>query len=189
LKFELIVDRRLLDHVFMTIRASIVLGEHTQQLTLFPVLQETDEHVALKLAAYVLFHALQPSFETSLKHPALEGQDYVPDLMAFDLQNRITLWMECGKTTVNKLSKVRKRYRAARVIVLTTQPREGGQQREELEREGLAGVEIWAFPEGAFRRWQGLIRESNDIIGEAAENSLNLVVNNDVFVTDLQRIS
>ena len=32
------------------------------------------------------------------------------------------------------------------------------------------------------------LKPINDIIGEAAENAMNLVVNDDLFVTELQRV-
>jgi uncharacterized protein YaeQ len=173
----------------VTLRASIHLNGRSAALTLFPVLQETTEHLLLKIAAFLFFFEKNPTIETAATHIALQGQDYWPDLLAADLTGGVTLWVECGKTTLHKLSKVSRRFRDARVIVLTTHPRQGRQQAEEVAREGLRGIEVWSFAEGEFQRWAAAAGEQNDIIGEASETSLNLVINSELYLTDLERIA
>src|ERR1700761_7609430 len=109
----------------MKIRASLHLGELEETISIFPILQETDEHLALKLAAYIFFAAQKPLILSSAQqHSALANQDFAPDLLAVDLTNQVTLWIECGKTTSNKLEKTVKRFRHARIIILTALPRE-----------------------------------------------------------------
>jgi len=173
----------------MRIRASIHLEEESHTLNLFPVLEETDDHLALKLAAYVLYHRDKPQMVTSPEqHPALAGQDYCPDFIQADLTNQVTLWLECGKTTINKLTKATRRHRDARLIMLLALPHEGKQMKETFMKEGLDRVEVWTFAEGEFYRWRALVQEQTDIIGEANERSMNLVINGDVFVTELMKI-
>jgi len=156
---------------------------------LFPVLQETDDHLLLKLASFIFFHPKDPRVITSpQQHQALVGQDFAPDLMTADDTNQVTLWIQCGKTTLHKLDKVTKRFREARIWMLMSQPHEGKQMAESLDSEGNTRIEVWTFKYGEFGRWKTLVQEQNDIIGEATETSMNLVINNEMFMTELERV-
>ena len=173
----------------MKIRSSIHLDGKTYPFQLFPVLQETDDHLMLKLASFIFFHSLEPFVVTSpQQHDALIGQDFAPDLMTADLTNQVTLWIQCGKTTQHKLDKVTKRFRGARIWMLMPQPTEAKQMAESLDSEGNTRIEVWCFKYGEFSRWKSLVQEQNDIIGEANEASMNLVINNEMFMTELERI-
>lgn len=173
----------------MKIRSSIHLGGRSFSLPLTPILEETDEHLCLKLAAAVFYHAWEPLVISSpQQHPALAGQDFAPDLMAADLSNRVTLWIECAKTTLHKLEKATKRFRDARIVMLMARPNEAKPMAESLENEGHSRIEVWSFPYGEFDRWKALVQEQNDIIGEATETSMNLVINNEMFMTELERV-
>jgi uncharacterized protein YaeQ len=173
----------------MKIRSTIHLDEKSYTLQLYPVLQETDDHLALKLAAFVFFHAREPLVISSpQQHSALTGQDFAPDLMTADDTNQVTLWIECGKTTLHKLDKVTKRFREARIWMLMPGPTEAKQMAESLAGEGNKRIEVWCFGWGEFERWKNLVQEQTDIIGEATETSMNLVINNEMFVTELERV-
>jgi len=171
------------------IRASIHLGQKSFSLQLFPVLQETGDHLLLKLAAGIFFHDREPvTVSSPQQQSALAGQDFAPDLIAVDLTNRVTFWVECGKTTLHKLDKVTKRFRDARIVMLLAHPQEARQMAEALEGEENTRIEVWSFRQGEFDRWKALVQEQNDIIGEATETSMNLVINNEMFMTELQRV-
>ena len=143
----------------------------------------------LKLAAGLFFHEWEPVVVSSpQQHPALAGQDFAPDLLAVDLTQRVTLWVECAKTTLHKLDKAVKRFRDARIFMLMAHPLEAKQMAKSLEGEGHKRIEVWSFQQGEFARWKGLVQEKNDIIGEATETSMNLVINNEMFMTELQRV-
>ena len=172
----------------MKIRATLHVDGRSTALLVCPVMQETTEHVLLKLAAAVLFAKREPILSPSSQHPALRDQDFLPDLVHVNDHNEVTLWIECGGTTLHKMEKVAKRYRDARLIVLTATPVEGATIKENLPQEPWNRWEIFAFPHGEFARWKQLIRESNDLIGEADERSMNLVVNEEMYVMDLETI-
>lgn len=174
----------------MKIRASLHLGETDRTLQIYPVLQETDDHLRLKLAACVLFHQADPLLISSpQQHDALAGQDFAPDLMTADDTNQVTLWIECGKTTAHKLEKSAKRFRTARMVMLLAHPHEAKAMAEVASDIGQGRIDVWAFKVGEFERWGRLVAEQTDIIGEADERSMNLVVNGEVFVTELERFS
>jgi uncharacterized protein YaeQ len=172
----------------MKIRATLHLDGKSSQLAVYPILSETMDHVLLKLAAGILFAKHEPILSPSSQHPALQGQDFLPDLMQANDHNEVTLWIECGKTTQHKLEKVAKRYRDARLIMLTHNPIEGKQLAETLPDEKWNRWEISAFQHGEFERWRQVVKESSEFIGEADERSMNLVVNEDLYVTDLEKI-
>ena len=155
---------------------------------LVPVLEETNDHLMLKLAAFVFFHAQEPIVITSpQQHPALAGQDFAPDFMTADDTNRVTLWIQCGKTTLHKLGKATNRFRDARIWMLMAQPHEAKAMAQSLDSEGNDRIEVWSFQYGEFDRWRKFVKEQNDIIGEANETSMNLVINNEMFMTELTR--
>ena len=93
----------------MKIRSTLHLGDQPVQILLVPILSETLDHLLLKLAAAVLFHKTEPIVSPSSQHPALQGQDFLPDLVKVNDTNDVTLWIECGKTTLHKIEKVSKR--------------------------------------------------------------------------------
>jgi hypothetical protein len=172
----------------MKIRASLYLNGQEKQLVLFPVMQETTDHLLLKLAAAILFDRPDLILSPTLQHPALREQEFIPDLLHVNDQNEVTLWLECGKTTLHKMEKVAKRYRDARLVMLTDNPIEGRQIAENLPSEKWNRWEILSFQHGEFVRWRASVKESNDVMGEADERSMNLVVNEDVYVTELEKI-
>jgi uncharacterized protein YaeQ len=171
----------------MKIRAALHLNGREQVLQLYQGLQETDEHMVLKLAGAIFFFDREVSAEMGATHPALAGQEYWPDLLAADLTNQVTLWVECGKTTVHKLEKASRRFRGARIVILTALPHQARQQMEEVRAADLKGIEAWSFREGEFKRWSALVQERSDVIGESSETGMNLVINNETFETELQR--
>lgn len=172
----------------MKIRSSIHLNGDSANLNLFPTIQETVEHLVLKLAGSLFFFGWRPTIETGATHPALQSQEYYPDLMATDEGGQITLWIECGKTTSHKLEKASKRFRQARILVLTPQPLQGEQQAKMVKEENLR-VEVWSFDRGEYDRWLQLVRDRNDIIGESTESTLNLVINAQPYMTQLIRLA
>ncbi len=72
--------------------------------------------------------------------------------------------------------------------MLVPSPLEAKQMAESLEREGNTRIEIWCFKFGEFDRWRKLVQEQSDIIGEATETSMNLVINSEMFITELEKI-
>jgi uncharacterized protein YaeQ len=172
----------------MKIRSTIHLDGKTTSLPLFPVLQETDDHLMLKLASFIFFYSKEPLVITSpQQHSALIGQDFSPDVMTADDTGQVTLWIQCGKTTLHKLDKITKRFREARLWMLMAQPVEAKLMAASLESEGNSRFKVWSFKYGEFARWKTLVQEQNDIIGEATETSMNLVINSQMFMTELER--
>lgn len=144
----------------------------------------------MKLAGYVMFLPLAPVVEPSSDHPSLAGLDVKPDLFALDAGGDITLWVECGEVSINKLDKVARRLTRARVVVIKSTLAQAKRLRETLTNEVRQGdrVEIWTWPPGAFETWIKAIDEKIEIFGDAHEKSFNLVLNNVPYAVDLVEV-
>lgn len=171
----------------MKIRCDLHVNGGHRRLVLVPQEHETLEHIALKLTAYVLFWDWEPSIELSLKHPALLGQEFKPDLVALDEAGGIRLWVECGKVALHKLDKLTRRYPSAKLVVLKASPEEGRRLREDvkdkLDRHAL--LEIWCWSKADFAAWSSALRPDVFVGGEALGRSLNLVINDTPLAADL----
>src|SRR3989338_4725210 len=160
----------------MQSRCAVQFGNDRKKLILTGQDNETLEHLALKLAGFVLFFGWDPVVEISPKHPALNGQEFRPDLPAFNSAGEIFLWIECGNVTTHKLDKIIRRNRQARIVVLKGTEREAHNLRRALEKNEVtdAGrVEILAFPEGRILEWAGILDDSVEVYGEVSERSFN----------------
>ena len=171
----------------MQIRCSIQMGDVQKKIVLVSQTNETPQLLALKLAAYILFLDYNPYLELSAKNPALAGQEFRPDILALDESGAIKLWVECGNTTTNKLDKLIRRYREARIAVLKAYPHETENLRRHLEKNEVLHshrIEVWSFPEGVFDDWYNALGETVDVVGEHSDRSFNLVMNSVPFCFD-----
>ena len=151
--------------------------------------EETSEHVALRLAAAILFFDREPALEVGPSHQAVMDIGFYPDLLVVNDAGGPEIWIECGTVAVNKLTKVARRLRTARLVVLKESPEEGMWFREVIKKEISKGekIEIWAWPKEDFLKWAAALKESTHVYGEASGRSLNLVLNEVLF--DVQLIS
>ena len=151
--------------------------------------EETTEHVALRLAAAILFFDREPALEVGPSHPAVIDIGFYPDLLVTNDMGGLDIWIECGTVAVNKLTKVARRLRTARLVALRESPEDGLRFREVIKKEISKGekIEIWAWPKEEFIKWTAALKESTYVFGEASGQSLNLVLNDVPF--DVQLIS
>jgi uncharacterized protein YaeQ len=87
-----------------------VNGEE-RRLILIRASGESEEHLAMKLLAYVLFFDRQPKVEFSV------GQHFKPDLVCVE-DNDITLWIDCGDIALHKLDKISTKNHKAKIVVV-----------------------------------------------------------------------
>ncbi|HAF96624.1 MAG: hypothetical protein A2021_08580 [Elusimicrobia bacterium GWF2_52_66] len=171
----------------MTVRCELNINGGTRRILLVAKEEETIEHVALRLAAAILFFDQEPALEAGPRHPAVVDFGFFPDLLAADEAGAVGIWIECGNVATNKLAKVARRLRGARMVVLKESPEDGRRFREVIKKEIPKGekIEIWAWPKGEFIKWANALRESSHVYGEASGRSLNLVLNEVPFCVDL----
>lgn len=173
----------------MKLRCELMVNDGKRKVILVPYDQELPEHMALRLAAIVLFWDDEPAAELSAKHPALTDQEFHPDCIALDDSGRVKLWIQCGRTTPNKLDKLTKRLTGARIVVLTGSERDARKMREVVDGKvtRASRLEILSFKAEDFKRWSDAVREDTYVVGEARGGSLNVVINDVPLATDLLR--
>lgn len=170
----------------MKLRCELHLGQDVLRLLLVPKAEEKLDHLALKLAAFVMFWKREPVVEPSSDHPALAGFDIKPDVMALNIYGQIDLWIECGSVTLHKLDKITRRFPQTRIVVLKGTHRESERLRNDLNDEvrHAKRIEIWHWPEDRFKEWLRAMGEKTEIFGEATEKMMNLVVNEVAYAVD-----
>lgn len=171
----------------MALRCDIHLNGGHRKLILSPRPEETHDHLALKLAAFLLFWAEEPVVDPSAKHPALLDQEFRPDLMALDLSGRMALWIECGFTSLNKLEKLPRRFPHARFVVIRESLRDGERVRRDLNDCLTRGtVDVWAWREEDFKLWRDALDDKTEVFGDVQGRSFNLTINQTPLAVDLQ---
>ena len=173
----------------MKIRCDLHVNTGARKLILVAGPNEPAGHLALKLAAYLLFWSEDPILGAGAKNPALAGFDFLPDLMSLDESGAVKLWVECGSTTLHKLLKLTRRLPNARIVVMKETERDARRLREDVEEQldRPGRIEILAWPEGLFADWLACVGEKTEVYGEAGGLSLNVVINEQPFVAELRR--
>lgn len=174
----------------MKIRCDLHVNGGARKLLLVPGPNESGEHLALKLAAYLLFWDRSPIVAASAKHPALADQEFLPDLMALNDAGEIDLWVDCGSTTMNKLTKLTRRLPWARLVVIKTNEREAARLRKDMaaKLDRPERIEVLAWPGTQFKDWVGALREKTEVYGEGGGLMLNAVVNEHPFVAEFKKL-
>jgi hypothetical protein len=174
----------------MKIHCDLHLGDQLQKIYLVPRPEEKDDHIALKLAGLVMFHRANPIVEPSSDHPSLNGFTHRPDLCVLDEGGGMSIWIECGNVSLNKLDKVLRRFSYGRVVVIKPDLREAGKLRKDLAEavKNSERIEIWAWSEKEFDGWFKAIAEKTEVFGEAEERNFNLVINETPYVAELLSI-
>lgn len=170
-------------------RCELNINGKSRRVLLVAKEEETSDHVALRLAAAILFFDCEPALEVGPNDPLLADIGFTPDMMVPDGVGGISVWVECGNIANNKLTKVARRIKEGRLVALKENVEGGRRLRKVIEHEIRNGekIEVWAWPKEEFARWLAAMRESNYVYGEASGQSLNLVLNESAF--DVQLVS
>jgi hypothetical protein len=170
------------------LRCDLHVNGGFRKLLLMPGPNEPDAHLALKLAACILYWDFEPIVGVSAKHPALLDQEFIPDLLGIDEAGQAKLWVECGPTAMNKLTKVTRRFPWSRIVVMKETEREAERLRQDLRAQvdKQAKIEIVAWPGALFKEWMGSIQEKTEVYGEGGGLTINVVVNERPLVAELK---
>ena len=170
----------------MKIRGELTINGGTRRPFLVSGPNELDAHLAHKLAAYILFWSYDPLLDASAKTPALAAFEFMPDLIGLDDAGEAVLWVECGTTTMHKLTKITRRAPRCRVVVLKETERGAAQLRAELDAQfdRPERVEVLAWPGAQFKAWCAAVDERTEAFGEASGHMMNLVLNETMFVVE-----
>ena len=173
----------------MTLRCELNINGGSRRVIIVGSEEETHDHLALRLAAAILFFDQDVTLDISPSDPMLDDIGFFPDLLVPDGAGGIAVWIECGNVAENKMVKVARRIKEGRLVILKESPEGGRRLREVIKKEVRNGefIEVWAWPRADFARWTAAITEAPYVYGEASGQSLNLVLGEAVF--DVQLIS
>lgn len=170
----------------MKIRSDLHINGGARKPYLVGGPNEPDYHVAHRLGAYILFWDAEPMLDATQKTPALAAFEFVPDLLALDDDGSAKLWVECGTITLHKLTKITRRAPHCRIVVIKESEREAVRLRKELldQFDRPERVEIFAWPDGDFKRWTAVVSEKTEAYGESNGRMINAVVNETPLVVE-----
>ncbi|OGR40768.1 MAG: hypothetical protein A2X35_09730 [Elusimicrobia bacterium GWA2_61_42] len=173
----------------MTVRCDLNVNGKSRRVLVVAKEEETLDHVALRLCAAILFFDAEPALDVSPSDPMLEDVGFFPDLLVPDGVGGIAVWIECGNVAENKMTKVARRIKQGRLVILKESVEGGKRLREVIKKEVRNGefIEVWAWPRAEFSKWTAAIKESTYVYGEASGQTLNLVLNEAAF--DVQLVS
>jgi len=174
------------------IRCDLHVNGGNKKLLLVAGPSETEDHLALKLAAFLMFWEQDPIINPSVKTPFLASYEFLPDLIALDAGGDCKLWVECGTATMHKMTKLTRRLPNARIVVLKENERGAVRLRADVaelfkdQPDRAEKVEIWAWQGGSFKDWARALGEKTEVYGEAGELSINAVVNDTPVAVDFK---
>src|SRR5439155_25135580 len=140
------------------------------------------DHLAHRIAAFILFWKDQAMVDASTNTPALANFEFLPDLLAVDDAGEATLWIECGTVTLNKLTKVTRRMPRCRIVIMKENERAAKDLRRDLldQFDRPERIEILAWPGDSYKKWAATVGDSIEAYGEADGASINGVVNGEM---------
>ena len=172
----------------MKIRAELHINGGMRKPYLVTGPNEPDEHLAHKLAAYILFWNDEPMLDATSRLPALANFEFVPDLLALDDSGDAKLWVECSSITHHKLTKITRRAPNCRIVVIKEYARDAARLRQELTEQfdRPERVEIFGWPDGAYKQWLAAVGDKVEVFGEADGRMINAVVNETPLVVEFE---
>ena len=172
----------------MKIRCELTFNEETRKPYLVSGPSEPDDHLAHRIAAFILFWKENAMVDATTNTPALANFEFLPDLLAVDDAGEATLWIECGTVTMNKLTKVTRRMPRARIVIMKENERAAADLRRELDDsfDRPERVEILAWPGNSYKEWAKTVGDSIEAFGEADGRTINAVVNEQLVVVEFK---
>ncbi len=136
--------------------------EGSEKLVLEKREGESLRHILQKICAYLLFREEAPQIERRLTE---DKRAYRPDVVAFDAEGKVTLWIDCGQIAVRKVDDLTRRFPTARIVIVKTDRREmEGYAREAKKKvKRIERVEFVAFDDGFLSRLEPLLGHINTI--------------------------
>jgi uncharacterized protein YaeQ len=170
------------------IRCELTFNGETRKPYLVSGPSEPDDHLAHRIAAFILFWKDQPMVDASTKTPALANFEFLPDLLAVDDAGEATLWIECGTVTLHKLTKVTRRMPRCRIVIMKENERAAADLRRDLldQFDRPERVEILAWPENSYKEWAKTVGDTIEAFGDADGRSINGVINEQMVVVEFK---
>lgn len=172
----------------MKIRCDLTFNGETRKPYLVSGPSEPDDHLAHRIAAFILFWKDNAMVDATTNTPALANFEFLPDLLAVNDAGEATVWIECGTVTMNKLTKVTRRMPRARIVIMKENERAAQDLRRDLDAQfdRPERVEILAWPGNTYKEWAQAVGDSIEAFGDADGRSINAVVNEKIMVIEFK---
>ncbi|PIR18804.1 MAG: hypothetical protein COV48_05545 [Elusimicrobia bacterium CG11_big_fil_rev_8_21_14_0_20_64_6] len=172
----------------MKIRCDLTFNGETRKPYLVSGPSEPDDHLAHRIAAFILFWKDNAMVDASTKTPALENFEFLPDLLALNDAGEAVLWIECGTVTMNKLTKVTRRMPRCRIVIMKETERSATDLRRDLlaQFDRPERIEILAWPGSSYKDWAKTVGDRIEAFGEADGHSINGVVNEQMVIVEFK---
>lgn len=173
----------------MKIRCDLTFNGENRKPYLVSGPSEPDDHLAHRIAAFILFWNENAMVDATTHTPALANFEFLPDLLAVDDAGEATVWIECGTVTMNKLTKVTRRMPRARIVIMKENERSAQDLRRDLDGQfdRPERVEILAWPGNTYKEWAKAVGDSIEAFGDADGASINAVVNERMVVVEFKK--
>lgn len=143
---------------------------------------ESEEHIALKLLAYLLYFERDPKIELDV------DQTYKPDLVCQE-DGTVTLWVDCGDIRPHKLDRVLTTNRQAEVVVVKPNLRTARTYKHLAEKKlrRPARTKYLSFENDFVERFVALLESRSTLAAQIANEPwrMELVLNGSELASDV----
>jgi uncharacterized protein YaeQ len=157
------------------IQASGDKREHTEKLVISAFENESGEHIALKLLAYLMFIDRHPHIDEDA------GWHFTPDLIARNDAGDITLWIDCGRVSTKKVDTIATKVRSSiDFFVFRSTQREMDQFYKVIKDKvkQLQNVKCVSFDDGFITGIGGCLDRTNNLEAYVGEDMITLTITN-----------
>ena len=151
---------------------------------------ESLRHILQKVCAFLLFQDEydSPQIERKLTD---DKRAYKPDVVAFDAEGNVSLWVDCGQIHVRKVDDLTRRYPNARIVIMKIDRREMESYAREAQKKvkRIERVEFLAFDDGFLAKLEPLLGHINSIRAEFDETTLELNWNGTELASTIHRLA
>ncbi len=149
--------------------------EITEKLVVGAFNNESGDHIALKLLAYLMFFKKRPRIDEDA------GWHFVPDLVARDDGGNIILWIDCGSVSAKKADTIATKVRdSIDFYVFRKTEREMDQFYKQIQDKvkHLQNVNCISFDDGFIEGIGGSLDRTNNLEAYLSDEMVTVTINN-----------
>jgi uncharacterized protein YaeQ len=157
------------------IQAGTGKRDYTEKLVISAFENESGEHIALKLIAYLTFIERRPHIDEDA------GWHFTPDLIARNDQGDITLWVDCGSVSTKKVDTIATKVRSSiDFFVFRSTVREMDQFYKVIKDKikHLQNVRCMSFDDGFIDGIGAALDRTNNLEAYVSDEMITLTITN-----------
>lgn len=147
---------------------------------------ESMRHIVLKILGFLLYYDRSPRIELRVSE---DKRDYRPDVVAFDEQGQITLWVDCGQIAVRKVDDLTRQFPDAEIVIIKPTDREMESYAREAAKKvrRIERVQFFGFDAEFVPALIAQIGHMNTVRWQQEDTKLRVTLNGQEFATTLWR--